>query len=395
MVEFMKNIRLEIIRGYMATFNQKWPSWLGGLLIGIVALMIFIWNFPWGIAAGYQNWGEWVYFLSGMSDAIPEMPWLHTLSVSNFGIFFGALASALLSRQFVLRKAPRFEYVKGAAGGILMGAGAALAGGCNVGGFYTAVGVFSMGGYAMMMGLFIGAFIGLKYLVWEMEHLSHLSANTNGAAEKSSKRDWSKIQPAFGILVLIGCVAAFYVYSAFDQTKVGGLLFFGMLIGMIMHRSRFCFARAFREPFMTGEADMVRAVAVSLAVFGFGSAVIKWSWIQPPQMGVYHPFWIGSFVGGLIFGIGMLLAGGCASSTLWRAAEGNSKLMVTLISLALTYPATHSLLEASGFKERLGHAFFMPEVISWSFAIPVFLFILIVWVLMAEWNEQTEKLVIL
>lgn len=389
---FISTMKDEIRNGYAFAFGRKWPGWLGGMLIGIIALMIFLWNVPWGIAAGYRNWGEWIYYALRLSDARPQLPWFHELSISNFGIFAGALASALLSRQFAVRRAPRLEYIKGAVGGILMGSGAALAGGCNVGGFYSAVGAFSMGGYAMMIGLGVGAFIGLKYLLWEMENVSQSS--TPAAPGKTGGRDWTRIQPFLGALLLAAGIGTFYLFGAFEHVKTGGLLFFGMLIGIVMHRSRFCFVRAFREPFMTGDAGMVRAVAVSLIVFGFGSAVIKYNWIQPPEMGVYHPFWIGSLAGGLLFGIGMLLAGGCASSTLWRAAEGHTKLWITGLCFALTNPAVNLLLESTKIKERLGSGLFMPEVLSWAVALPVFVTILLAWVLVAEWNEKTETLVI-
>ncbi len=392
MHSFFTNTQDELRAAYALSFDRNWPGWLGGILIAVIALMIFIWNVPWGVAGGYQNWGDWAYYWMGAAEARPEMPWINTLSVSNLGIFFGALASALLSRQFAFRRAPRIEYAKGLVGGCLMGAGAALAAGCNVGGFYTAVGIFSIGGYAMMIGLGVGAFIGLHYLLWEMEHLAHLSGG--GKTEnKPSKRDWSQIQPVMGVFLLGGGIAAFYFYSAFDLTKIGGLLFFGLLIGVVMHRSRFCFVRAFREPFMTGDADMVRAVAVSLIVFGFGAAVIKWNWIQPPEMGVFHP-WIGSLAGGLLFGIGMLLAGGCASSTLWRAAEGHSKLMIAMVAFALSNPATHMLIAATGLKPYLGAKMFMPAILTWHVALPLFVAILLLWVLVAGWNEKTEKLII-
>ncbi|MGM0453031.1 MAG: YeeE/YedE thiosulfate transporter family protein [Thermodesulfobacteriota bacterium] len=392
--EFFGTIKEEINRGYHSAFDRNWPGWIGGILIAVLALMIFMWNVPWGVAGGYKNWGDWAFFLGGLTDARPEVPWLHTLSISNLGIVFGALASALLSKQFAIRPAPRFEYVKGALGGILMGAGSALAAGCNVGGFYTAVGIFSFGGYAMMIGLGAGAFIGLRYLLWEMEHLSHLTAASGEKKKKAAGRDWSRLQPIFGTALLAAGVGAFYTYSAFDVTKIGGLLFFGILIGVVMHRSRFCFVRAFREPFMTGEADMVKAVALSLIIFGFGAAVIKWNWIQPPEMGVFHPFWIGSLAGGLIFGIGMLLAGGCASSTLWRAAEGHMKLMVALVCFAITNPAVHAAIETTGAKKALGSGVFMPEILSWQAALPVFAAVMLLWVLIGAWNEKTEKLVI-
>ena len=41
-------------------------------------------------------------------------------------------------------------------------------------------------------------------------------------------------------------------------------------------------------------------------------------------------FWKGSLLGGLIFGIGMVFAGGCASGSLWRMGEGHLKLWVTM-----------------------------------------------------------------
>ncbi len=81
-----------------------------------------------------------------------------------------------------------------------------------------------------------------------------------------------------------------------------------------MHRGRFCFANAFREPFMTGDGTMMKGVMISLMLYVGASVVIKWAYIQPPEAGVYHPYF-GALIGGMIFGFGMLLAGGCASGT--------------------------------------------------------------------------------
>jgi hypothetical protein len=145
---------------------------------------------------------------------------------------------------------------------------------------------------------------------------------------------------------------------------------------------------------MTGDAELVRVVAMSLIIYGLGSAVIKWSYLQPEEMGVYHPFWLGSLSGGVIFGIGMLLAGGCASSTLWRIGEGHTKLILTLIGFALTNSEVNNLLKTTGIDEKLGKGVFMPEVFTWSLGLPLFLLFLIFWALVAIWNEKTEKFVI-
>ena len=119
-------------------------------------------------------------------------------------MIIGALVAALLGRQFQVRMAPARELLKGLFGGVLMGIGAALAFGCNIGGFFSAISALSMAGVAMMFGLGIGAFVGLKLLVWEIEYLPAIS----WGAEKVPKVDntsgtQSKVQPVAGIMVLL------------------------------------------------------------------------------------------------------------------------------------------------------------------------------------------------
>ncbi|MEJ2656732.1 MAG: YeeE/YedE thiosulfate transporter family protein [Desulfobacterales bacterium] len=380
---------------YSTVFEQEWPAWLAGMLIAIIALMIFLWESPWTIAAGYNDWGNWFWHLANVYDKRPLVPWLHPVSLSNTGILIGAFASALMARQFKIRRAPKLEYAKGLAGGIFMGIGASMAKGCNVGGFFSAVAMLSAGGFAMMLGLGIGAWIGLRYLLWEMEHLPSQAVYSKPKEASASKTfDWLKIQPYFGGLTAIGVVAAFYIYASIDKTTAGGWLFFGFLIGLVMHRSRFCFVRAFRDPFMTGEAKMVKAVALSLIVYFAGVSVIKGAYIVDPGMGIYHPFVLGCLIGGFLFGIGMLLAGGCASSTLWRVGEGQTKLMVTMVSFALTNSLTAKFLEVSGINGKLGHDIFLPNVLTWQITIPLLLAFFLAWILVAVWNEKTEKFVV-
>ena len=388
------SVKEEARKNYIAVFEQDWPSWLAGIFIALLALMIFLWDAPWGIAGGYKNWGNWVLYSLGIFKDKPFAPWFHPMSLSNFGIFAGAFFSAMMSRQFKIRKAPSLEYAKGIVGGILMGTGAAFAGGCNVGGFYTATGMLSMGGIAMMVGLGGGAWIGLKYLLWELEHLPAKPLSKKEGSGPFLGVNWDRVQPYIGAGVVVAVVAAFYAYSTNDKTVLGGLLFFGFLIGLVMHRARFCFVRAFRCPFMTGEAEMVKVVAMSLMIYGMGSAVIKWAWIKDPMIGVYHPFFLGSLVGGLIFGVGMILAGGCASSTLWRIGEGHLKLVMTMIGFALSNSLSAKAIEALKLSDRLGKGIFMPEVFTWEVTIPLFIIFFVMWAFIAIWNEESEQFVI-
>jgi len=366
---FIASVKEEARKNYISVFEQDWPSWLAGIFIALLALMIFLWDAPWGIAGGYKNWGNWVLYGLGLNHDKPFLPWLHPMSMSNFGIFAGAFFSAMMSRQFKIRRAPNLEYAKGIVGGILMGIGAAFAGGCNVGGFFTATGMLSMGGIAMMIGLAGGAWIGLKYLLWELEHLPAKPLGQKEGSEPFLGIKWDRVQPYIGTGVVVAVIAAFYAYSTFDKAQIGGLLFLGFLIGLVMHRSRFCFVRAFRCPFMTGEAEMVKVVAMSLMIYGMGSAIIKWAWIKEPLTGVYHPFFLGSLVGGLIFGVGMILAGGCASSTLWRIGEGHLKLVMTMIGFALSNSLASKGIAALKLSDKLGKGVFMPDVFTWGWKI--------------------------
>ncbi len=386
-------VKQETGKGYTAIFEKDWPVWLAGILIAVIALLIFLWDSPWGIAGGYRNWGNWLLYSIGMVEKKPFSPWLHPMSLSNFGIFIGALMSAMMSRQFKVRQAPPLEYAKGIIGGLLMGCGAAFSKGCNVGGFFTATGMLSMGGIAMMFGLGAGAWIGLKYLLWEMDNVTMkpMVSKSNGPFLGIN---WDRVQPYIGGTILVMVIAAFYLYSSIDKAVLGGFLFFGSLIGLVMHRSRFCFVRAFRCPFMTGEAEMVKVISMSVMVYAMGTAVIKWAWVKEPMIGVTHPFFFGSFGGGLVFGIGMILAGGCASSTLWRIGEGHLKLVMTLIGFALANALTRKFIVAFELKDALGKGIFMPDIFSWQFTIPLFVLFFVSWIFLAIWNEKTEKFVI-
>ena len=243
-----------------------------------------------------------------------------------------------------------------------------------------------------MAGLGAGAYIGLKILIWEINRKENRPSETIKTFPQIKAPE--KLQQPVGIIIIGSLILIFYYYSGQNKTIEGGLLFFGMMTGIIMHRSRFCFARAFRCPFMTGDSEMVKVVALSLAVYGTGAAVIKWAYIQPPLTGTHHPFWLGSLTGGILFGTGMVIAGGCASSTLWRIGEGNIRLILTLISFALTNALLYPVIKQPAISSLLGKGVCLPELVSWNATIPVFVIILTLWVAITAWNEKTDKFVI-
>jgi hypothetical protein len=382
-------------RGYRTVFFENWPVMTGGILIGVMSVITFAWARPWGVAGGLRNWGDWFFSLVGVYDQGPLSPLISTNSILTLGLLWGAFGAALMAKQFSIRMAPPLEIIKGIVGGSLMGIGAAMAGGCNVGGFYTATSALSFGGLAMMVGLLIGAYLGLRYLYWELEHLP--SGSTGGGTDKSKEKgiDWLSVEPYIGIAVFIGAMVVAWVYTREAYTRVGGLLLCGIAFGVIIQRTRFCFVRAFRDPFMTGEGELVRAVSVSLIISLLGFTALKWTGLRGSEVYVTQTFWFGSLVGGVVFGFGMLLSGGCGSGSVWRAGEGQVKLILAVICFALSTSLFKALIKSSpGFAALIGRSFFLPDWLNYKWTLLVMILIFAIYFLLATWNEETEKFIV-
>ncbi len=378
---------------YDALFRRPLSVWPAALLLGTVNILLFAYEKPWTASDGIRNWGDWFFQSIGASSQAQLLPpWLYSGSVLNVGLLVGAFVAALLSRQFAVRVAPAAELAKGFIGGLLMGLGAIFAMGCNIGGFYSALSAFSLSGLGMMLGLTIGAFIGIRYILWETEHWPRLSSG-NSHAFFATKPEGRSIQPWLATLplALIGIAVALYAKN--DYAQRGGLLLLGFLLGMILQRSRFCLVRAFREPFLTGDSEMTRAAALSLMVSLIGFAVLKATDLRSVNAFVFPAFWQGSLFGGIVFGIGMVLAGGCGAGSIWRAGEGHVKLWCAMAGFALASSWFRQLMEKENLLRHLGKSVFLPELTGWPLALAIIIAVLFAWYLFAAWNEKSQKFV--
>lgn len=375
---------------YAAVFGRPWPVWAAGVLVATINVFLFAFDRPWTASDGLRNWGDWVLTGLGLAHR-PDLvaPWLYSGSLLNLGVLLGALASALLSREFAIRVPPPGELVKGTGGGVLMGVGAMLAFGCNIGGFFSAVSALSLSGFGMMLGLGLGAFLGLRYLLWEMERRPRWSS---GAA-----RVWGlppasapSRQPLLGTLVALALLALPFVYARAGFHTQGVFLLFGVVFGVVFQRSRFCLVRAFREPFMTGDAEHTRAAALAVAVSTLGFAILKFGDLKDRGDWVFPGAGIGALAGGTLFGIGMTLAGGCGAGSIWRAGEGQVKLWTALVGFALGASLARLAIVRAGVLQKLGWAVFLPSVLGWGGAVVLTLAVLAGWALLATWNEDAR-----
>jgi len=380
--------------GYDAIFGKQWPIWVGGILFGMINVFMFAFERPWSSANGIRNWGNWFFNSLEVTDITIISPHLFSTSLLNFGIIGGAFASALLAKQFQVRMAPTRELIKGLMGGTLMGIGSALSFGCNIGGFFSATSALSLAGPAMMIGLIVGSFLGLKLLVWEITYLSPAVLKKSASSSQEVTSSNSQ-QPFIGFIIILIALGLAFTYDHFDYSTRGGFLVFGLIIGILMQRTRFCFVRAFRDPFMTGESEATRAVAMAVVISAIGFSILKWTDLKDWDVFVSPGFWTGSLIGGTVFGLGMSLSGGCGTSSLWRAGEGQIKLWFSLVAFALSGSLFRDWLDQSGWLQKIGEPMFLPDFMSWGLALITVVLIMGLWYIIAVWNDVHKKLVVI
>lgn len=108
----------------------------------------------------------------------------------------------------------------------------------------------------------------------------------------------------------------------------------GLVAGFVMHRSDFCVTACFRDWFLFHDTfllrQMILLVVVSMTLFEIGrlSGLIGH---QPfPLLG---PPSLGNLLGGFVFGIGMVLAGGCVCGSLFKLGAGSTTSLVAVIGM--------------------------------------------------------------
>ncbi|MGE5505166.1 MAG: YeeE/YedE thiosulfate transporter family protein [Actinomycetota bacterium] len=397
---------------YEDIFVKEWSPYLGIILVVLVILALMVNGLFWGIFGGLKLWGDWFNTLVGLGPLLglpeqPDSPLMHRMSLMNIVLVAGAFSAALMSRQFKPTRPPKLEYVWAAMGGTLMGTGAALAGGCTTGGFFTPVLHSSPAGWAMWLGLAIGAAVGLKALLWTLENISW---GMDPPEPLHLPPRLVAVFPLLGLALGVGVALWAVGWWGSDNERLaarGIIVVAGFAMGFVMHRSRLCFARAFREPFMTGEGHMTKAIMLGIVVGVPLAALLFKAKLIDPYLAIPPVFWAGSLLGGLVFGIGMMFAGGCASGALWRMGEGHIKLWVAVFFFAWGGSVANAVFKKTGLtaadmnldlleETAIGIQAFFPAMLGgWPAALLAGGAIVAVWYGLVRYNESTEKFTLL
>ena len=112
----------------------------------------------------------------------------------------------------------------------------------------------------------------------------------------------------------------------------------GFAFGYAVQRGGFCLTRALSNVFIMGDATILRAYGLALLVATVGVHLLLAAGLVEIPIRPFH--WLANLVGGLIFGFGMILSGGCSASTWYRVGEGAVGAWVVLLGFAMGATAT-------------------------------------------------------
>lgn len=163
-------------RGWGRAVRGSWPLWVGALLLaGLNALTLAVSGGAWGITFAFSLWGSklldalgvdvtsWTFWQDPANAAKYDLGILaEKTSVMDLGIIVGALVASAAAGAFVLhRRVPGRLAVGAVLGGVLMGYGARIAFGCNIGAYFGGIASFSLHGWLWGVFAIVGTVVGL------------------------------------------------------------------------------------------------------------------------------------------------------------------------------------------------------------------------------------------
>ena len=165
-------------RSRLARFTRgPWPLVAGAVLLAILNFVtLALAGRPWGITSAFALWGAkgaeilgfdpsaWAYWQTpGNASALSGSVFSDVTSVMDVGIILGALlAAALAGRLAPNFKIPVRSLVAAAIGGMLLGYGARIAFGCNIGAYFGGIASGSLHGWLWLVAAYIGSMLGVR-----------------------------------------------------------------------------------------------------------------------------------------------------------------------------------------------------------------------------------------
>ncbi|HLR63609.1 MAG TPA: YeeE/YedE family protein [Lentibacillus sp.] len=160
--------------GWRRIFRGSWPLFAAAAVLALLnALTLMTRGTPWGITSAFALWGSkvaqffgvdvasWGYWQGANAAALESSIFADSTTVLNLGVILGAFLASAAGGLFKFSKINGKNATASVIGGLLMGYGARLAFGCNIGAYFGGIASFSLHGYIWGIMALGGTFIAL------------------------------------------------------------------------------------------------------------------------------------------------------------------------------------------------------------------------------------------
>ena len=175
----------------------------------------------------------------------------------------------------------------------------------------------------------------------------------------------------------------------------------GMAFGFVLQRSRFCFASAFRDLFLLRDARVMKGIIAGLAVATVGFTLVMSDRLPNARLDVLAPeahvtpLSLALILGGIAFGLGMVLAGGCVSGSIYRMAEGYLGSWVAFAGIMTgLVVAAHTWNWWWRVDMSRAPRLWLPNVVGYGGAVAIFLLLFAGVYLFLLWWEMRDGMLI-
>jgi uncharacterized membrane protein YedE/YeeE len=152
----------------------------------------------------------------------------------------------------------------------------------------------------------------------------HMTTTTLGTSASSLPRlDWP-----FLIAAVLGTAVLVTLVALDGQPASAALLMLGFALGIAFFKAEFSFTAAWRRFLVKGEAGGLLAALLLIAVAAI--VIVPVAALVPGFGGAIAPIGPSLVIGAFVFGIGMQLANGCGSGTLYTAGGGSGRMLIAL-----------------------------------------------------------------
>jgi uncharacterized membrane protein YedE/YeeE len=160
--------------GWRRIFRGSWPLFAAAIVLAILnALTLLTRGQPWGITSAFSLWGSkiassfgvdvanWGYWQGANAAALNASIFADSTTVMNIGIIIGAFIASAAGGLFKFTQITLGNFAASVIGGLMMGYGARLAFGCNIGAYFGGIASFSAHGYIWGIMAMAGTFLAL------------------------------------------------------------------------------------------------------------------------------------------------------------------------------------------------------------------------------------------